>query len=366
VRLAWRNLLRDRTRFAISVLGVSLAITLALLLAGFESGLYRQLARYLERTPGALVVAQEGVDESLAVTSILPPGALDRIGRTEGVERAIGVVAQFVILDLHDRKQPAYLVGYQPGHGGGPWRLSAGREPTADDEAVMDDVLASRHDVDVGDEFEIMGRRFRIVGLSSETSSWMTSFLFIRASAAADLFQAPGMVSYAYVTPAAGVDDEELADRLGAIGGVEVTAKSTVIANDRELMAKIFSAPIRLMTGIAFTVGTLVVGLILYTATVERRREYGVLKALGGANRVLYRVTTIQALVVAMVGALLGVGLTIVAGTLIMALRPELVVTLEAPAVGAAVAAGLAMALVAALVPARMVAHLAPADVFRR
>ena len=35
------------------------------------------------------------------------------------------------------------------------------------------------------------------------------------------------------------------------------------------------------MIAIAFLVGTMVVGLVIYTATIERQREYGVLKAMG-------------------------------------------------------------------------------------
>lgn len=364
--LARRNLTHDRSRLVLSVLGVGLSIMLVLLLAGFESGLYRQLAGYLERTPGSLVVAQAGVTESLAVTSLLPPGALKRIEETDGVERVIPVASQFVILDLHERKQPAYLVGYQPLLGGGPWRLAEGREPAADDEVVVDAVLAARHKLGVGDDFELMDRRLRVVGLSSETSSWMTSFVFIRASAAAALLRAPEAASFVFVTPADGVDEEALGARLASIPGVEVTRKADVVDNDRALMASIFAGPLRLMTGIAFVVGTLVVALILYTATIERRREYGVLKAIGGRNRLLYRLTATQALVVAGGGALAGVALTVAAAQLVMALRPEFLITVEAASVAFALAVGLAMALVGALVPARVVAGLAPAEVFRR
>ena len=175
-----------------------------------------------------------------------------------------------------------------------------------------------------------------------------------------------GALSHVFVTPAPGVDEDALAVRLRTIPGVEVTPKANVIENDRQLLARIFSAPVRLMTGIAFVVGTLIVGLILYTATVERSREYGVVKAIGGRNRMLYGVTTIQAIAVAVAGAVAGIGFTVAAGQLVMALRPEFLVTVEPPTIALALGAGLAMALLGALVPARLLARLAPADVFRR
>jgi ABC-type antimicrobial peptide transport system permease subunit len=48
-----------------------------------------------------------------------------------------------------------------------------------------------------------------------------------------------------------------------------------------------------------------------------------------------------------------------------MALRPQFLVVLEPAAVGGALAAGLGMAVLAAFLPARVVAGLAPAEVFR-
>jgi putative ABC transport system permease protein len=99
---------------------------------------------------------------------------------------------------------------------------------------------------------------------------------------------------------------------------------------------------------------------------VERQREYGVLKAIGARNRKLYRVVTLQALIASGVGSILGVGLTFAAANLIMELRPQFLITIESVMIARALAAGVAMALLAALFPARIVAGLAPAEVFRR
>ena len=74
-------------------------------------------------------------------------------------------------------------------------------------------------------------------------------------------------------------------------------------------MARVYDAPIGLMVAIAFVVGVLVVGLVIYTATIERRREYGALKAIGARNRTLYGVVTTQAVIAAVAGAVAGIGL---------------------------------------------------------
>lgn len=124
--------------------------------------------------------------------------------------------------------------------------------------------------------------------------------------------------------------------------------------------------PVRLMTAIAFLVGTLVVGLVLYSATVERQREYGVLKAVGAPARTLYGTTLTQAAIVTAAGAVLGLGLAIGEAQLVMALRPQFLVMFEPGTVATGLAASALMAILAVFLPARVIAGLAPADVFRR
>jgi putative ABC transport system permease protein len=374
--IARRNLLQDKMRLVLSVLGVALSVMLILVLNGLLDGTFKQVTRYLENTRGSVVVAQSGVKNLLGATSILPPGTLDAARSTAGVGKVVPIFSQFLIMDLHGKKQPVYMVGYDTSLGGGPWSMAAGREPQTEREAVLDSVLARKHEIDVGEGVSIMGQEFTVVGLSSDTTSWMTSFLFIRKADAEKLFRAPGATSFLLVTPASGTDAGELGDRLNGspggspggatLPGAQALLKSDVITNDHELFARFFSAPLQLMVAVAFLVGTMVVGLVIYTATVERQREYGVLKAIGARNGLLYGVVVSQALIAAGVGALVGVGLSAGAAWAIMVVRPQFLVTTEISSVGWALLAALGMSLLAALVPARFMARLAPADVFRR
>jgi putative ABC transport system permease protein len=364
--LARRNLLQDRTRLALSVLGVALAVMLMLLLNGLLGGMYTQIGSYLDHSSGQLVVAQQGVRNLLGATSLLPPNTTERVRADPEVAKAIPILSQFVILDLHGRKQPTYMIGYDPAQGGGPWQLASGRRPEADSELVFDRVLAERHNIGLGDTVPVMGRNFTVVGLSDGTASWMTSFFFVRQTAAESLLRAPGATSFLLVTPAPGVSATNLRERLNTEPGVEAVIRTDMMANDVTLLARFFSIPLQLMVAIAFLVGTLVVGLVIYTATTERRREYGVLKAIGARNRRLYTVVITQALLAALAGAMLGVGLAFGTAWVIMALRPQFLVTLTPLAGAQVVGATLLMAVLASFFPARLLARLAPAEAFRR
>jgi putative ABC transport system permease protein len=364
--LARQNLLKDKTRMALSVGGVALAVMLILVLKGFLDGLYRQITSYLDRSPGSLIVAQEDVVNLLGATSLLPTGTAPQVEVIRDVDQVFPILSQFVILELHEKKQPAYLVGYDRREGGGPWDLAAGREPRRKDELVLDRILASRHGLNIGDQIEVLGKDFTIAGLSNGTTSWMTSFFFLRKDAAEDLLLASGATSFLLLSTSAGAQQDEVLRKLNEISGVNALSKQEMAANDLKLFARVFSAPLKLMVGIAFLVGTMIVGLVIYTITVERQREYGVIKAIGAANWVLYQVVLAQAMAAASAGAIFGVLMAYGLSRWIMTVRPQFLIVFDPADVGWALLAGLGMALVAALFPARVIAGLAPAEVFRR
>jgi putative ABC transport system permease protein len=362
--LARRNLTHDRVRLSLSITGVALSVMLILLLSGYLAGIYRQASTYLENAPGSIVVAQKGVRTFAGSSSFLSGEVLDAVRATPGVARAVPIVMQAAVLELHDRKEIASLVGYDPSQGGGPWTLADGRVPDADDEVVVDRVLANQHGIAIGTALTILDREFTVVGLSDGTSLWVGSYAFTRAAAVQGLLRAPGVWSAVFVTPAPGVSEADVISAI-SIPGIEAFAKTDKIEADRKGIARIYDAPLGLMVGIAFVVGVLVVGLVIYTATIERRREYGALKAIGMRNRTLYRLVTSQALIAAIGGGLLGVALAFGLAALLIALRPQFPVVIEPGAIATALAASLVMAVLAALAPARAMAGLAPAEVFR-
>lgn len=364
--LAWRNLLKDKTRMSLSIAGVALAVMLSLVLNGFLTGLYRQITSYLEHSAATIVVAEEDVTNLLGVSSLLPETAADRVETVRDVDRAIPILSQFVILDLHGKKQPVYLIGYDPSVGGGPWDMAAGREPARKNELVMDRILAQRHGLALGDTVEVLGKDLVIVGLSNGTTSWMTSFIFVRKKEAETLLLLPGKSSFLLVSTASGADRDEIMRRINRQDGVNAVLKMEMEKNDLRLFSKVFSAPLKLMVVISFLVGTMVVGLVIYTLTIERRREYGVMKAIGASNGVLYRVVLAQAVTAAVLGAALGILLAYGLSAWIMRVRPQFLIYLEPRMFGWAAGSGLAMALIAALFPASLLARLAPAEVFRR
>lgn len=365
--LAFNNLWQHKFRLALSIGGVALAMMLIIILNGFLSGIYEQVTAYLDNSPADLIVAQDGVTNLMGATSLLPATTEESARGIEGIDTLAPIVSQFVILDIHDQKIISYMVGYDPDEGGGPWLLKAGRPPAGDDEVVLDWVMAEDHGFEMGDSVDILGEPFTVVGLSEGTNSWMASFFFIEKEAAEQLLLAPGATSFLLLNLEQGADIEAVEATLRRrLQDVEIVSAETIKEKDIELLVEIFAIPLRLMVGIAFAVGTAILGMVIYTATVERKKEYGVLKAVGAKNIQLYWLVTQQGLVTGLLGVILGIGLAWLAAQGIMNSSPKFLIILQPYTVLSASLTGLLMGLLAALLPARQVAGLDPAEVFRK
>lgn len=365
--LAFHNLWQQKFRLGLSVVGVALAMMLIILLNGFLRGIYTQVTAYLDNTSAQLVIAQDGVTNLLSATSILPAETEDRVRGIPGVARVTSIISRFIIFDLHDEKVVAYMVGYEPKQGGGPWQMKDGRFPESADEVVLDWIMAANHDLAIGDTLEILDETFTIVGLSDGTNSWMASFFFVKKRDAERLLLAPGATSFVLLTLEPDADDTAVIERLNRrLRDVEIVSVQTMRQNDIDVLVKVFAAPLQLMVSIAFAVGTAILGMVIYTATVERTQEYGVLKAVGAKNRHLYGLVTQQGLVTAVLGSLLGIGLAVLAARLIMDNSPKFLIVLEPRSILFISLSGLLMGILAALLPARLVARLDPAQVFRK
>ena len=361
VPLARRNLLADPRRLATSALAVGMALMLILLLDGLWAGVRAQVTRYEDEIGAQLYVVAPGARSLFADGSNIPLTTVDTVRATAGVDWAAPVRGQFAILGLHGRKVATTLVGAVPGERGGPWAMAEGHAPEADDEAVVDQVLAERHDLRVGDRLDIVDGQFRIVGLSRGTASFMTGFVFVTHDAVDALLRTPTSTTAVLV----GTEEPAEVRRRLEAAGLTVLDRGELRQAGLTLATRVYGAPLRLMVLVAFITGTLVIAFTAYTAVAERTREYGIVKAMGASRR---RITGLAAAQTAMI-----TGAGIVAGFVLFALgraaittaRPGFTILLTPGAALRAVGAAVVMGTLAAVIPAHRLTRLDPAVAYR-
>jgi putative ABC transport system permease protein len=359
VPLARRNVLAEPRRLVASAAGVGMAIMLILLLDGLWAGIKANITTYEDHVGADLYVAQPGTRNFFGAISVIPAATVDTARADPDVDWAVPVRGFFSIVELHDRKVPTYVIGSVSGERGGPWELHQGRAPESDDEVAIGSMMAERHGLAVGDRIEIMGRAFTVVGTTS-TDAFMASFVFTTHAATDRLLRSPGTTSFVLV----GTDDPTAVRARLASSGFSVLDRNQLARADLKLMARAYSVPLTVMRAVAFAIGSLVIALTVYTAIADRRREYGIVKAMGAHGRRLLALAVNQTLTIAAVGLVTG-GLLFLAGRIYISwVRPQFVIVATPGSLARTVAVGVLMGLVAAALPARRLARIEPAAAY--
>jgi putative ABC transport system permease protein len=360
VPLARRNLFAEPRRLVAGVAGIGLALMLMLLLGGLWAGIQAQSAQYVNATGAALWVLPPGTRTLFAEGTQLPTSTLETVRATPGVDWAAPAWGLYAILNLHDARAAVVLVGSTPGQPGGAWALARGRAPTTDDEVAVDRVLASRHKIGLGDRLPVADRSYRVVGITRH-AGFMTGYVFATHRAVEAQLGAPGKTNAILV----GTDQPTAVRARLAASGLAILDTPQLHRTVIQLNTKVFGSPLRLMVAIAFAAGVLIVALTVYAQVAERRRDYGICKALGASGRRLAALALVQTLVMAALGLAAG-GLLLAAGRALLGwARPQFEVVITPGLLVQAVGAALVMALLAAIIPARRLARLDPASAYR-
>jgi len=367
-RLAWRNLTHERTRLIISVGGVALAVLLILVTDGIFAGGEQQAITYLKNQPAPLWVMQSGVENIHMASSILPADTVERIRQVPGVETVVGVLYAGGGVEVEGTLVPSYLFGVDPeAPFGGPWALAEGTTELAVNEIIVDQAFARRYGLDLGDTVSVVGYELVIAGLSEETFGLATNISFVNKTALAlAMGVAPQAASYALVNPTPDTNIRNLAERLrAAIPEANVMTQADFIASEQALIRQMGTDVIQAMNTVAYVVSLLVIGLTIYTATLEHSREYGVLKAIGARNSQLVSVVFVQAFVAAGLGYLVGVGLAYGIAAIVGYWFPDILILIQPSQLLREVPVLVFITAVAALLPVGRLARLDPLVSFR-
>jgi putative ABC transport system permease protein len=356
----------EPAKLAVTLAAVAAAMALVLLLAGLRRGIGEQTTLYVDRQAPVLV-GQQGVRNFIAQPSVLPDELGARIASIPGVASVTPVTEGYAMFRLHGRRALSLLVGYDRGRGGGPWDLAEGRRPNASGEVVLDRVFASSHDIRVGSTLSYRGATLRVVGLSSGTAGWMMPLGFATRAFVNELNRQPGTATFLFVQPRPGTSATGLVARINrAVPEASAVSREKLAANDRDLFVSAFNGPLLAMVTIAVVVAIIVIGLSVYSSTIERARDYATLKAIGLAPRRLVRLAAAQAFAIAVAGVVAGTLLAFAGRWAIGELAPKFMIEISPVSIGLMALGALVMALVAAALPARYMAQLDPASAFRR
>lgn len=367
IRLAFRNLFQNKIRLVISVGGVALALLLILSLDAIFTGVERQVTAYIEHSGADIWVSQVDVRNMHMASSSLPDAVTRKVKYVPGVDSVTPIHYLTNNVVAGDERNLAYIIGLpENAEYGGPWIISSGQSLPAEGEAILNRTIAEKSGIALGDEVEILGKEFKVTGFSEGTASLVNSVAFISMDDFEEMRGSYDTVSFLLVKVSDGESPEIVAARIEAqVRDVTAQTRNDFATQERQVIKDMSTDLITIMNLIGFLIGLAVMALTVYTSTLSRRHEYGMLKALGARNTDLYLTVLAQAILSVVLGFLFGLTLTLLLTVVIPIFGSNLLLEVSRVSLLKVGSVSLVIAAASAMLPIRQIAGLDPAMVFR-
>ncbi len=197
------------------------------------------------------------------------------------------------------------------------WTAGEAFDATSSDAvAVMGTSLAEANDLSVGDTFTAYDTTFTVVGIYDTGNTFDNNYLYIPLATLQSLSDQEGNVTSATVT----VDSS---DNLATVTtAIETALGDTADVTNSQDTADATTEPLASVASIALfsLIGALVAGAVIILLTMlmivrERRREIGVMKAIGASNLSIMWQFIVESLTLTTLGLIVGTLIGVAAAT---------------------------------------------------
>lgn len=333
-----------------SVLGIAVSVILVTLATGLTRGMLLERGRREAQVGAEIMIRDKGVPTvgGAAGPLSMPTSLADAIAALPGVA-AVTVVGHYLhptgsgfdmrLIDGIDYASFVRVTGL---------RLVAGRGLENEFDALIDSTRARTRRASVGDHMEIFGRSFTIVGIYEPD---IGPRIKIPLSTMQRLLGAPDRCSTIFVKAASPEEQEHLAAEIQR----RLPDRQILLTRD---IPSTYARGTTLTNGflnavllVAAIMGTLTIGLTMYTAVHQQTRQIGILKSLGASRGFIVFLIEKQALLITGLGIALG-GVVSLLAKEILERTTALPITWDRPWLVRALVLGLVSSFIGALYPA--------------
>jgi putative ABC transport system permease protein len=321
-RLARENAQRNPARTAVTAAALMIGLALVAFVTVFAAGLKSSVAQVVdENFAGGLVI------QNSDGFSPIPGGAARTARRVPGVASVatIGAVQAKLLPDGAGTHVTAPSRNIEDAveiewKRGGPSTLRRLRG----DQAILSDSFASEHGLEVGDGFRLLAQtrarpEFEVAGVFDSKLGVFGDVLVTPAAMARTFRQTQDQIDFVETEP--GADPARVQAVLTA--GAEAAFPTTEVLNQQELKESREEQVDQLVNLVyALLLLAVVISLFGIANTLalsihERRRELGMLRAIGMSRRQVRTMVRYEAVITALIGAMLGMVLGLVFAFLI-------------------------------------------------
>ncbi|MDX9828628.1 MAG: ABC transporter permease [Anaerolineae bacterium] len=296
-----RNLWRRRTRTALTLLGIAVAIAAIVALTGLVDGFTDDLTAMARGSNVDLMALERDASDTGYSTIDERVGA--RLEAMPGVEGVAGIGFAFASTP----KTPLlFLMGYNPREFGiEHFRIVEGRPLETNRQIILGRQAAETLEVGVGDTLRLLESTFRVVGIYETGVSWEEGSAVVSLRDAQRLAGRPHQVSMYGIRLRDPEQSEAVRDELNAtVDEVDVSLTAEFAENLPDMQAS--QGLLDNISFLAVLIGGLGMLNTMLMSVLERTREIGVLRALGWRRRQVVGMILQEALALGLAGGLLG------------------------------------------------------------
>ena len=356
MQMFWGNLASRPLRCFLSILAIAIQVVLVLLVVGMTSGVIAEWGKRVEGVGADILVQPPNASIFFAFSSaVMQESLAEQIEKLPGVDE----VAPTLILSDPKTLMIIYAIDYQRFNAlSQGFIFRAGRAFGAPDEAMADDIVAQTRHLKVGDTVTLMNHPFRICGIVAHGKG---ARFFVPLRTGQDLLGAEKRVSMFFVRSKGdteGTRAEIL--QLNPQNRVRSMLEYVTLMSSSNLPE--MKPFIRTMVGLGIVVSFLVVLMNMHTMVMERTREIGILKALGFTRLEVVKMLLGETAVLAVVGSLVGIGITFLTQAILKETNPSLPILLTPGWVAGSIGLALLGAALGATVPAVRASSFDPVE----
>jgi putative ABC transport system permease protein len=362
VGLILRNLWAKKARSLGLAFAVAIAVMAVVTLDVTSSGLEQSAAAVISVGKADFTVSQKGAADILAST--IDREELTKLAQQPGVASVVGVLVETQDINADN---PVFIeIGINPGDlAAFGVKVVSGRpySPTATNEVMLGWRAAANLGLRVGDQFKANGTSNTVVGIFSTGKSFGDAGAMFPLPAVQGYNRVDGIVTLAFVKVQPGATIGAVADHIDYAQPELTTIRTASQFGRADQNLVYLQAAVNGSTILAILIGAVIVGNTMLLSLFERTREFGLLRAIGWTRKRTVGLLLGESLLLAFVGAALGVGLSfVVAAVLSRApqLRGVLHPNFTEGAFWRALFTALVMTLIGALYPTTRAALLSP------
>lgn len=309
------NIRQRPIRSLVSVIGVALGVALVMLFTGLARGMSNDLQRRSQNVRAEIMFTRPGTMNNVtSSTANLSTKYVERLQAIDGVQSAVPVILNIFQGGSFGFEQ-IEGVDWLPFAQMNNMQIEEGRPPESADEVVIDQAKARNGRLGVGSTITLFGDKpYRVVGIYTPESGPRVK---MSLSAMQEVLEAPGKCTYILVKSREGVSEKELAARIDKeLPGNKVQFTRDVFTS-LESRIPYLGLFLKVLVGLAAVVSALVIMLAMYTTITERTREIGILKAMGASRGFIIGIIEKEAILISVLGLVLGFAVALIAGALI-------------------------------------------------